>query len=318
MCTCLEFTNKHHYFGRTLDLEYHYNEEAVITPRNYEFKSKGNTFNTKYALIGTAMVVEDYPFYYEAANECGLAMAGLNFPNNAKYNDPIEGKLNLAAFELVPYILGNYKDIRSLRADLANLNITNLTYNEKLPVATLHFMISDENSSIVLEQTKTGLKIYENPYGVMTNNPEFFLQVENLNKYITLTNEYKEPQGLNYTCGGLGGVGLPGDYSSMSRFVRVEFLRRFRTKSSDELASVSSFFHILGAVSMVSGSVLTAKGLPDKTYYTSCINTSLGIYYYRTYDNFTISSLALNDDNMNQNYLTRIPLDMSLRINKLN
>ena len=192
MCTCINLKNK--YFGRTLDLDKHAKEEAVITPRNYEFitpVTKG--FKTKYAIIGTAMVISNLPLYYEGSNELGLAMAGLNFPINCKYNEEIEGKLNLAVFELIPYILGRYGSIKELRKDLVNLNITNVSFHEKLPSSPLHYMLVDKEESIIIEQTDTGLHIYQNEVGVMTNNPSFDIQLENLKKYNKLTPNYLAP-----------------------------------------------------------------------------------------------------------------------------
>lgn len=319
MCTCLRISNKKHYFGRTLDLEFHFHEEAVITPRNYEFiRPHAEKIINKYALIGTAFVCNNYPMYYEACNEYGLAMAGLNFPYNATYNKPINGKLNLAIFELFPYLLGNYKTIKEIRPILNNLNITDEAFNEQLPISPLHFMISDSKECIVLEQTKDGLIIHENPYNVMTNNPLFDMQVQNLDKYKNLANEFKLADDPIYGCVGLGAVGLPGDYSSQSRFVKAYFMQKYAKEYEREEDNVSQFFHILDSVSMVKNTVLTKTNLSDITFYTACINVTDGIYYYKTYDNNQISALKLSKENMESNSLTRHPLITRQNINYIN
>ena len=319
MCTCLEYKALDHYFGRTLDLEFHYNEEAIITPRNYEFKSINSlTFRTKYALIGTALVFNDYPLYYEASNEYGLSIAGLNFPYNCKYFDPQEGKLNLTPFELIPYFLGNYKNIKELRKDLENLNITNVCLDKSMPLSPVHFMFSDENECLVVEQTKNGLQIYENSFGVMTNNPPFDLQIDNLKKYQSLTNKFVEASDPKFGCVGLGALGLPGDFSSQSRLIKIAYLRKYVKKLDTEDENVTQFFHLLDGVSMIKGSVLTKNDKEDITFYTSCINTTKGIYYYKTYDNNQISSLKLNQKNMNSSNLTRFKLITKQNFNKLN
>ena len=319
MCTCLDIKNKNHYFGRTLDLDRHAVEEAVITPRNYLFACKNSlTFRNKYALIGTAMVINDYPLYYEASNEVGLAMAGLNFPVNCKYNDPQEEKINLGVFEIIPYILGNYASVKELRKDLERMNFTNVAFIDQLPSSPLHYMISDKEETIVVEQMEDGLHIYENKVGVMTNNPPFNLQIENLKKYEDLTNKHVFASLPSHTCVGLGAVGLPGDFSSMSRFVKASFLRNTASFSLDEEENISTFFHILDSVSMIKGTVLNKNEDSDITFYTSCINTTLGIYYYKTYLNNQINVLRFTEDNKTNSTLTRFVLVNNQNFNYLN
>ena len=116
MCTAITYYKKSHYFGRNLDLEYSYKETVTITPRNYPFKFRQvKEISNHYALIGMAYVESDYPLYYDAINECGLGMAGLNFPGNAYYNDLLANKNNLAPFEFIPYILSQCKDIEEAK-----------------------------------------------------------------------------------------------------------------------------------------------------------------------------------------------------------
>lgn len=105
MCTAVTYKTKDFYFGRTLDYEISYNEEVVITPRNYpfHFKEKGS-INNHYAIIGMATVIGNYPLYYDAINEKGLGIAGLNFVGNTVYNDKTLGKDNITQFEFIPWI----------------------------------------------------------------------------------------------------------------------------------------------------------------------------------------------------------------------
>ena len=324
MCTCIDFKTKDFYFGRTLDLEYRYKEQVCITPRGYNFNLKnGNKIKTKYALIGIATVIKDYPMYYEACNEKGLCMAGLNFPKTCVYNDPLEGKLNITPFELIPYFLGLYKSVKEVKEEIKNLNITNLSYMEGFPLTSLHFMFSDCKESIVVEQTIDGLKVYDNPVGVMTNNPSFDYQIKNLNNYMTLTASYGknnfanniklEPYGV-----GMGAIGLPGDYSPASRFVKACFIKQNSVCDDDEISSVTQFFHILDSVSFVKGAIITQNNRYDITTYSCCINASKGIYYYKTYYNNQINRVMLNDSNMNSNKLTIYDLCLEQNINSIN
>ncbi len=310
MCTCIDFKTTDNYFGRNLDLEYRFNEKVVITPRGYEFKLKnGNVINTKSALIGMATVVNDYPLYAEASNESGLSMAGLYFPGNAKFFEPDASKLNLSPYELIPYLLGLYSTVSEVRGVFDNLNITNTAFMDNMPVTDLHWMISDGNDCIVVEQMQEGLKVYDNPLGVLTNNPPFDYHIINVNNYINLTpncakNRFSNKINLSQYGQGMGALGLPGDTSPASRFVRAAFNKLNSSCKGDEEESVSQFFHILDSVAMVKGATVTAEGKYDITSYSCCINVSKGIYYYKTYTNNQITAVRMTDKEKNKKELS--------------
>ena len=310
MCTCINLKTKDNYFGRNLDLEYRFNEKVVITPRNYEFKLKdGNIINTKYAMIGMATVVDNYPLYAEATNEKGLSIAGLYFPNNSYYFNKNNLKLNLTPYELIPYILGKYSSIEEIKHILSILNITNIPFNKNLPLADLHWMISDKNNCIVIEQMKDGIKIYDNPIGVLTNNPPFSYHLINLNNYINLTPHYAKNMfsnkiELKQYGQGMGAIGLPGDNSPSSRFVRASFNKLNSICNSDEESSITQFFHILDSVSMIKGTTITKDGKNDITTYSCCINADKGIYYYKTYSNNQITAIKMSENEKNSESLS--------------
>ena len=324
MCTCINFKSKDNYFGRNLDLEYRFNEKVVITPRNYEFKLKNKSIiKTKYSIIGMAMVVESYPLYAEASNEKGLSIAGLYFPNNAYFFDEDKNKLSLAPYELIPYFLGLFTKVSEIRDSLNNLVITNTPFNNDLPVSDLHWMISDKEECIVLEQTKAGLKIYDNPIGVLTNNPSFDYHLMNINNYINLTPYYgkinfSDKINLNEYGQGMGAIGLPGDNSPASRFIRASFTKLNSVCNEDEESSVTQFFHILDSVSMVRGTTVTKEDKCDITTYSSCINLDKGIYYYKTYNNNQISAVKMTEENKNKTELSIYNLIEKQQINYIN
>lgn len=299
MCTCIDFTTKDHYFGRTLDLEYRFDEKVVITPRNYCFALKnGTTIRTRYAMIGMASVKENYPLYAEATNEKGLSIAGLNFPGNACFFPEDKSRFNLTPYELFPYFLGLYSTVTDLREILPDLNITDIPLSEDIPLAELHWMISDGTECIILEQMEDGLKIYDNPVGILTNNPPFSYHLANLNNYMNLTpccpeNRFSDKLNLQQYGMGMGAIGLPGDSSPSSRFVKASFTKLNSVCEKDEMSSVTQFFHILGSVSIVKGTTLTKDGLDDLTTYACCMNTTRGIYYYKTYNNSQITALRM-------------------------
>ena len=319
MCTAISFKTKDHYFGRTLDLEYHYNESVVITPRNFSFPFSEN----HYAIIGIATVIDSYPLYYEATNEAGLSVAGLNFPGNAFFHPVSESKINVAPFEFIPYILTQCHNISEAKALLEKINIADIDFRPDLKASPLHWIISDKNESITVESVKDGLKIYENPIGVLTNNPPFDWQITNLANYINLTaeepkNSFAPSEKICTFSKGMGAVGLPGDLSSVSRFARVAFTKLNSVCGESENESVSQFFHILGAVEHTKGVVHLGDGKYEITVYTSCCNTDKGIFYYTTYENPQISAVDMHKENLDSDTLTAYPLISELSINPVN
>ena len=304
MCTALAYKTKDFYFGRTLDYESSYGEEIVITPRQYPFTFRnGAKRNEHYALIGMAHVADGYPLYYEAVNEKGLGMAGLNFVGNACYGKEKEGKDNIASFELIPWILGQCSTVKEVRELLEKINVTNLAFHESFPVSPLHWLIADEKETITVEAVEEGLFVYDNPVGVLTNNPPFPQQMFQLNNYMHLSpkqpkNLFSERLKLQTYSRGMGAMGLPGDLSSASRFVRAAFTKLNAIATQKEEDSVGQFFHIMGTVEQSKGCCEVREGAYEYTIYTSCCNASKGIYYYTTYFNHQINAVDMHEEDL--------------------
>ena len=300
MCTAATYKTKDFYFGRTLDYEFSYGEQVVVTPRNYEFTwrdAKPAAEKCNYAMIGMAHVAENYPLYYEAINEKGLGMAGLNFVGNAVYHEPKASCDNVASFEFIPWILCQCKDMSEVRELLGNINITNTPYNEQFTSAQLHYIICDKNECITLECMADGMKIYDNPVGVLTNNPPFDVQMYEFSKYMSLSPQQPKNNydlNLQYFSRGMGALGLPGDLSSPSRFAKVAFTKLNSKSADDEKSSVGQFFHILGSVDQQRGCCEVADGKYEITIYTSCCNVDKGIYYYTTYNCRKINAVDMH------------------------
>lgn len=301
MCTCLTLNDEKFLFGRTLDLEYNFGQKVAITPRNHPIYFKAQkTMENHYALIGMATIVDDQALFAEAVNEKGLGMAGLNFPNNACYKPRIEGKENVAPYEIIPWILGQCTSVDEAYPLLENINLLNEPFKPGINPAPLHWMLSDGNKSIVIEAMEDGVHIYDNPFHVLTNNPPFNYYLMHLNNYLHLdvnnpTNSFAKDVNLKAYGQGFGGIGLPGDYSPTSRFVKAAFLRANNWHQEDDDGKICQFFHILDNVSMVKGAVITPDGKPDYTIYTCCVDTQKGIYYYKTYDNNQIQAINMHD-----------------------
>lgn len=314
MCTAVTYKTNHHYFGRNLDLEFSYDETVTITPRNFPFYfRKVKDLKEHYAMIGMAFVVDNYPLYYDASNEKGLSMAGLNFPGNAVYALEEEGKDNVTPFEFIPWILGQCATITEVKNRLERINLVKISFSEALPLASLHWIISDRENSITVESTREGLKVYDNPVGVLTNNPAFDMQMFNLNNYMHLTTEppincFSQKLDLEPYSRGMGAMGLPGDLSSASRFVKAAFAKLNSVSGDSESESISQFFHILGSVAQQRGCVHMGGNKYEITIYSSCCNTDKGIYYYTTYENSQITGVDMYKENLDGNMLVTYPL----------
>jgi len=269
--------------------------------------------DTHYAIIGMAHIVQDYPLYYDGVNEKGLAMAGLNFVGSACYQESIQGRENLAVFELIPWILGTCATVKELRQKLKPLNLTGRPFQESLPTAQLHWLIADKDEAVTLESVAEGLFLYDNPVGVLANNPAFPQQMFQLSNYMHLSaepprNHFAKGLSLTAYSRGMGALGLPGDLSSQSRFVRAAFVKMNSVSGDSENDSVGQMFHILGAVEQQNGCCRLEEGGCQKTIYTSCCNTAKGIYYYTTYGNRQITRVDLYREDVNGSTLCHYPL----------
>lgn len=326
MCTASNYITENHYFGRNFDYEISYNERVTVTPRNYEFKfRKIDDIKTHYAIIGIAAGIDGYPLYYDACNEKGLAIAGLNFVGNAVYREYEEGMVNITPFELIPYLLGKAGSVSEARELLSEINLVNINFADELPLSPIHWMMSDnDGDAIVIEPMEDGLKIFDNPAGVLTNNPTFDKQLFSLNNYRSLSNKnpentFSKTFDLDEYSRGMGGIGLPGDLSSASRFAKVAFTRENSYSQSDEISSVGQFFHILGSVEQQNGcTFIDDPDLYEYTIYTSCYSTNKAILYYRTYKNSQITAVDLNKEDLDSTELINYLLINEEQINFIN
>lgn len=324
MCTAVSYKNGAHYFGRNLDLEYSYDESVTVTPRNYNFSFRRVTdIKSHYAMIGMAYVRDGYPLYYDATNEMGLSMAGLSFWEYAKYKEEVSGLDNIAPFELIPWVLSQCKDVDEARKLTERINIIDLDYSSELPLTPMHWIISDKENSLAVESVADGLRVYENPLGILTNSPTFDHQRTNLNNYMGLSakpikNTFSESADLRSCSRGMGTVGLPGDFTSSSRFVRAAYVKGNSKSGTSEAENVSQFFHILDSVAHPRGSVEISDGKYEITVYSSCCNTEKGVYYYTTYENRGITAVDMWCEDLESEALVSYPLLTQMQVHRQN
>ncbi len=324
MCTAATYKTKDFYFGRNLDYDFSYGDEVTITPRNFELKFREEkSIKNHYAMIGMAHVAEDCPLYYDAVNEKGLGMAGLNFVDNAVYRESADDKDNITHFEFITWILSQCATVREAKNLVERINILNTPFNDELPLAQLHWIISDRDASVTVESVEAGIRIYENPVGILTNNPPFDMQMFALNNYMNVSakppeNKFSKVLNLKEYSRGMGALGLPGDLSSQSRFVRAAFVKMNSVSGDSEQESVSQLFHILHSVDQQRGCCDLGNGQYEITIYTSCCNADKGIYYYTAYNNHQITAVDIHKENLNGDKLIRYPLIKEEQINMQN
>lgn len=303
MCTAIRFDEK--FFGRTLDFEQGFGEELIVTPR--EFTRIGEA-NNRYAIMGVGVKNGHTPLYFDGVNEWGLAAAALNFPGRAVYGGYLGSRTGVSSAHIISLVLGFCRSVAEAKEMLDKIYVTDEGADESTPPTALHWIIADSRESVVVESVREGLCIYDNPVGVLTNSPEFPYQLCRLADYVNLS----AAQPKNYPhyapaySRGMGAIGLPGDYSSTSRFVRADFVSR-NTLSAEE-GEISRAFHILSAVSVPLGCVLTDEGRAVSTIYTTCVDMENPTYYLTTAACRTIRSIRLTDELIEAGELMSFPI----------
>ena len=304
MCTAINDIGRYHLFGRTLDLDRSYGEATVILPRSatVEFSREWASVY-HFAMIGTATVVDGVPLFFDALNEKGLAAAALNFSDIAVYSNVRKNAHNVASFELIPWVLGRCESVSCAVQLLKDTNVTSDSFKADMPTTPLHWLIADGHESITVEPSENGLEIHKNPFGVLTNAPEFRFHSMNASIYMKVSPS--EPENslcptveLSTYSRGMGGIGLPGDMSSASRFVRAVFSKEHTAQAHSEIEAVSRFFHIMETVSLPSGFARTPSDQPISTVYTSCACTQSKTYYYTTYADRRIRAVRLDEHSL--------------------
>lgn len=299
MCTGIYRFGEHPLFGRNLDLDMSYGEKPLFVPRGASIPTHHEgSIAPSYAMLGTGLYLFGRPLYFDAMNEKGLAVAGLNFPGYAREGKMVEGKVNLTPYEFIPYLLGGYATLEEAMPFLQKLNFTDEAVDSSMPIAPLHYLIADLHSAIVLEATADGVHVYQNPYGVLTNNPPFPFMEEILRRYLNITPAYpinRFGSSLNPTSVGMGSIGLPGDYSSSSRFAKAAFLNLNVPSSDDGDEAAHRFYGILDGVAFLPGTAYNENGKPETTVYQAMMDLARGKYSIRHRQNEAPRTISFGD-----------------------
>ncbi len=314
MCTAVSCRAGSHYFGRTLDYEHSFGEALVITPRNFPLSFLHvPTLKRHYAICGMARVQNGYPLYFDGFNEKGLCIAGLNFTRSTIYGTPDDTKESLAQFEVIPRILGTCATAAEAAELLQGCVITGESFAPDLPAARLHWLLADKEQAVTVEAVAGGVRVYPNPAGVLTNEPPFPAQLQNLSHFQQLSPTDPENwafPGLSLPpySRGMGAVGLPGDLSSPARFVRAAFANANSVWGDTQDAQMNQVFHLLDTVSQIRGLCRVAEGQYEITRYTAVLDAERGVYCYTTYENRRPTALSLDRCDLNADALLQFPL----------
>ena len=309
MCTALSLASNegNNFFGRNMDIECYFNQQVMIVPEGYKYVNKvtGQLVTNKKAYIGMGTIIDNHPAMAEAMNENGLACAGLNFVGYAHYEkEPAKDKNNIAPYDFIQWVVSGYDTVQEVKAAIKDIELVEVPIMEGIKVANLHWMITDKTGeTIVVEKTIEGIRVYDNTVGVMTNNPTFDWQITNLNEYINLSQNQPEDtmwseQKLKALGVGAGTRGIPGDFGSVSRFIRMAYIRAKSPKINNNIEAITQFFHMLDYAKMIRGGVITRDGLEDVTLYSSCMDQENAIYYYKTYKNSRISGISMRNEKL--------------------
>lgn len=326
MCTSVLYANDGiSYFGRNLDLQFAMGVNVVVTPRNYPFHfQETDPILSHAALVGMCIVADDYPLYFEAMNEYGVGMAGLNFSGFAQYNDEkVEGKVNLGSFELMQYLLSTAKSVEDIKEMMKNINLRTTSINAQYQASPLHWLCADSTHTVVIEPTAQGVNVYENPIKTLTNQPEFPSQYYNFCNYMGLTAKYPTnrmapSEDLEIFGTGMGSNGLPGGLSSVERFVRAGFTLANSQSAATPEACLTQYFHIMQSVAQANGCDQTEDKLYEITQYTSGAHLQTMDFYWTTYDNQRICGLHTKSLDLDQNKLLVFPVSQKQDVNYIN
>ncbi len=298
MCTAVHIVCGHGLFGRTLDVMQGYGEQVVIAPRKMPLSfSDGQVNADHFAMVGMAYLAEKTPLYFDAMNEHGLCMAGLRFPD-AEYAAPQRTGREMAPYEVISRVLSSCRTVEDAVALLRENRIVRLDFSPTLPSAPLHWLVADRRRSVAVECIGGQTQIHDDPFGVLTNAPSFSAMAALDEHYCHLSPDASSASPTASYRYGVGAVGLPGDLTSMSRFVRAQFFKRYVRWDDPDVCPVEQFFHLTDTVKQVKGVTRTDEG-DEYTRYTSCCDQTERVYYYTTHCCRAVAAVALSPDTQN-------------------
>lgn len=316
-CTCFtwETEDGRHLLGRTYDQCGNLQGNSIaVVPRNFPLRLEIDQtlqpyVRSRYAFCGMAIMGLESPVMVDGINEAGVMGGLLNYPGYAVYDLARDSRhMNIHPGFLTGYLLSQCASVEEVASVVPSLNLTSeRIFGHEI---SIHYLFSDKTGeSVIIEPDAGGLQVHRDTIGVMTNSPDYHWQRTNLCNYASVSNCLNashdfmdlKVQGDSVTSG--GGFGLPGDYSSSSRFVRMAVMKRYAVKGANELDGVSRMFHQFSSVNIPEGIVMRLEDENpsyDQTLCVSAMCAESGVYYFSTWRNRRISAVRLRGMEMNQ------------------
>lgn len=315
MCTGIRLISEDGFvvYARTLEFARPINSKIIFIPRLVQFVGNtsdknrpGLSWKTKYAAVGAN--AENEIGIIDGVNEEGLAGGLFYLPEYAEYQTvhAHEFSKSLAPWELMTWILTTCKTIEDVKNKIVEIKVGNVVFNEWNVIPPIHAIVHDpQGKSLVIEYIDGSLHLHDNPLGVITNAPTFDWHMTNLKNYLFLSPLNAPPRTIagitfNPLGQGSGMLGMPGDFTPPSRFVRAVFLSHCVNQRKDTAQTCATAFHVLELFNIPHGVICikdNGKTFYDYTQWTSAIDLHNKCYYFHTYTNRAIRMINLFDFN---------------------
>ena len=328
----LKTVDKKNIVARTMEWgTFFLDSKLTVIPRNYPYVgstpdgNNGKKWNSKYGVLGISFT--DEIIILEGMNEAGLSLGTFYFPGYASYEpyNKRNSRKSLSVTQLGSYILSQFATVDEVKNGLKNISVNGQKLEVLGIIPPAHWRVVDKKGNcMIIEYTNNGrLDIYDSKTGVFTNAPTYDWHMTNLNNYVNLRVGSASPinvRGVELKPFGAGSglLGIPGDFTPPSRFVRAVALSSTTPPLKDAYAGMNQAFTILNNFEIPIG-VMYSKGkatdIPSETQWTSVSNVSDLLFYYTTNYNRQIRMVDLKKIKFDGNKTTSRPLDLELKQN---
>ena len=310
--------------GRTMEWGmFNFNSEIRVVPRNYEFigstpdKKPGLKWKSKYGFTG--ITVFNKNAFTDGINEKGLVVALLYHPNFAKYSkyDPNKADETMGPLDVITFLLTTCENVNDVREAMKKIKVTSVIEPALKITPPVHFIVTDQKKHQIVIEFKDGeVIIYDAPLGVLTNDPFYDWQITNLRNYLFLKPESisdKKIKGINFAPLGVGSgmLGMPGDFTPPSRFVRAVYLSSTARKTPNGPETLYEMFQILDNfnVPLTPEEAKKHPKMRSDTQWTVVSDTKNLVLYYHTQNNRRVRMVDLNKINFANTIIVKQPLD---------
>ena len=319
--------------ARTLEFGLDLQSNVLMVPRGWARvgttpnRADGLKWKARYASLGANGA--GLPFIFDGLNEMGLAVGTFYFPTTAGYMPyaAADASKTLAPWEVGSWLLENFATVAEVRANIGRVVVPEVVFKAWGFVPPVHYVVHDASgTSIVIEYVAGKLNVHDDPLGVMTNSPAFDWQMTNLRNYVNFSMSDHPPVRLGSVTltpfgQGSGMLGMPGDFTPPSRFVRAAAFSQSVLPAKTGIEAVLQAFHVLNDFDIPKGSARAkdAHGnvSADYTLWTSANDLKAKRFYFRTFENSQIRMVDLLKMNLDAKGIVTIPMQGDEAIHNL-